>query len=81
MPNLIFPDAQRRVMPERMPSTARLDYRGVRATVMGLGRFGGGVGVTRFLVAHGARVTLTDLRGETQLADSLAQLDGVNLYD
>jgi len=47
---------------------------------MGLGCFGGGVGVTRFLVQRGARVTLTDLRDEQQLSDSLAQLDGLNLH-
>lgn len=52
----------------------------MRATVMGLGRFGGGVGVTRFLVQRGARVTLTDLRDEEQLCDSLAQLDGLKLH-
>ena len=35
---------------------------GKRVTVMGLGQFGGGVGVTKYLVARGARVTLTALR-------------------
>ncbi len=50
------------------------DYQGKRITVMGLGRFGGGVGAVRFLAAHGARITITDLRPESELADSLAEL-------
>lgn len=47
---------------------------GARVTVMGLGQFGGGVGVTRFLVSQGARVTLTDINPAESLSDSLAQL-------
>ena len=47
---------------------------GKRVLVMGLGRFGGGVGVCRFLADRGAGVTVTDTAGETKLADSLAQL-------
>ena len=35
---------------------------GRRVTVMGLGLFGGGRGVTEFLCRHGATVTVTDLR-------------------
>ena len=46
-----------------------------RVTVMGLGRFGGGVSVTRFLVAHGAIVTLTDLADEAELSESLKALE------
>ena len=46
-----------------------------RVTVMGLGRFGGGVSVTRFLASHGAIVTLTDLASETDLGESLAALE------
>lgn len=50
------------------------DWCGKRVTVMGLGRFGGGVGVTRWLVQQGARVTVTDRDPESRLADSVAQL-------
>lgn len=46
-----------------------------RVTVMGLGRFGGGASVTRFLVSHGAIVTLTDLASEADLGESLAALE------
>lgn len=44
---------------------------------MGLGRFGGGVGVTRWLIEQGAKVTVTDLADERALADSVAALDGL----
>ncbi len=46
---------------------------------MGLGRFGGGVGVVRFLLQRGAEVTLTDLQTKEQLADSLSQIDADQL--
>ena len=67
-------------MPGRMPAKSSLNFQGMRATVMGLGRFGGGVGVTKFLVSRGAHVTVTDLRSEAQLADSLSQLRGLDLH-
>ncbi|MBI3846222.1 MAG: UDP-N-acetylmuramoyl-L-alanine--D-glutamate ligase [Planctomycetes bacterium] len=51
--------------------------RGRRATVVGLGLFGGGVGVARFLAARGARVTVTDLRDRNVLARSVEALAGV----
>lgn len=51
------------------------ELQGQRVTVMGLGRFGGGAGVTRWLVKQGAHVTLTDLAREEELRDSLAQLE------
>lgn len=44
---------------------------------MGLGRFGGGVGVTRYLAHQGADPLVTDLLPSDQLKDSLAQLDGL----
>ncbi len=49
-------------------------FKDKRAVVMGLGRFGGGLGVTRFLLDRGARVTLTDRAGADELAQPLAQL-------
>lgn len=48
-----------------------------RVVVMGLGRFGGGVGVSRYLVERGAQVLVTDLLPADQLRESLAQLRGV----
>jgi UDP-N-acetylmuramoylalanine-D-glutamate ligase len=43
---------------------------------MGLGQFGGGLGVTRWLVARGARVLLTDRDPEDRLRAPLAELAG-----
>ncbi len=45
-----------------------------RVVVMGLGRFGGGVGVTRFLASRGARVLVTDTAPAERLQRSIAQL-------
>lgn len=44
---------------------------------MGLGVHGGGLGVARFLVEQGARVTVTDLRSPEQLRASLDALAGL----
>lgn len=46
-----------------------------RVTLMGLGGFGGGVGAVQFLLARGARVSVTDLRSREVLRESLAQFD------
>ena len=48
-----------------------------RVTVMGLGRFGGGVGAARFLAERGAQVTVTDLNRADVLTDSVMALDGL----
>jgi UDP-N-acetylmuramoylalanine--D-glutamate ligase len=45
-----------------------------RVTVMGLGHFGGGVAVARWLARQGAVVTVTDRAEGARLADSLAAL-------
>ena len=50
------------------------DLRGMHATVMGLGLHGGGLAAARFLIRHGAFVTVTDLRDETVLGPSLDSL-------
>jgi len=47
---------------------------GARVTVMGLGRFGGGLGVTKWLVGRRARVLLTDRADGPALAAPLAAL-------
>jgi UDP-N-acetylmuramoylalanine--D-glutamate ligase len=51
-----------------------MEFAGQRITVMGLGRFGGGVGVTRFLAERGADVLVTDLDPEDKLAESLGAI-------
>lgn len=50
---------------------APLELRGRRVTVVGLGRFGGGIGAVRFLAARGARIAVTDLAAEEDLRASL----------
>ena len=54
-----------------------MDLASKRVVVMGLGRFGGGVGVTRFLVKQGADVLVTDADPPEKLADSVAALEGL----
>lgn len=46
---------------------------------MGLGLFGGGVGVARHLRSLGWDVLVTDLKGATELAPSVAALDGLGV--
>lgn len=55
----------------------RVDLRNKRVVVMGLGRFGGGIGVTRWLVGQGARVIVTDREPAETLAGSVEQLAGL----
>lgn len=52
---------------------------GKRVSVIGLGRFGGGVGVTRWLCSRGAVVTVSDQADESQLTESVAQLAGLDV--
>ena len=53
------------------------DYRGLNALVMGLGSFGGGLGVVRFLSDRGARLTITDTRPAEKLSEALLELQKV----
>ena len=58
-------------------SWSKRDFDGARVTVMGLGLFGGGRDLTRFLCEAGAEVVVTDLRDAEALrpsVDSLAEL-------
>ncbi|HLY08549.1 MAG TPA: UDP-N-acetylmuramoyl-L-alanine--D-glutamate ligase [Planctomycetota bacterium] len=58
-----------------LPLTRELPpLKGQRVTVLGLGLFGGGLGVTRFLVRQGATVTVTDAKSEAELRESVDQL-------
>lgn len=54
-----------------------LPIEGTRFTVMGLGILGGGVGVAKYLAAHGGIVTVTDMRPADQLQQSIEQLAGL----
>lgn len=57
----------------------RLDeIKNLNFLVMGLGLNGGGVALSRFLLKHGARLVITDLKSEAELAlsiDSLKDFD------
>lgn len=55
-------------------------FKNTRVTVMGLGNFGGGVAVVRFMVQRGAQVTVTDLKPEEQLRASITALKGVDVF-
>ncbi len=54
-------------------------YQDWPVTVLGLGRFGGGAAAARFLAEQGARVTITDLKPASELADVLAGLQDLTL--
>lgn len=43
-------------------------------TVLGLGRFGGGLSVTQFLAERGAQLTVIDAKSEVELQSSIEQL-------
>ncbi|HLP86078.1 MAG TPA: UDP-N-acetylmuramoyl-L-alanine--D-glutamate ligase [Phycisphaerales bacterium] len=45
-----------------------------RVTVMGLGRFGGGLGVTQWLASRGAQVLVTDMKPAETFTEELAAL-------
>jgi len=64
--------------PSPIPA-ARMDVAQKRVTVLGLGRFGGGVGVIKWLCEQGANVTVSDLAPAEKLADSVAELDGLDV--
>lgn len=55
------------------------EFSGKQITVMGLGLFGGGAGVTRYLVERGASVTVTDLRTPKDLKKGLALIEGLEV--
>ncbi len=56
-----------------------MELAGKRVLVMGLGRFGGGVGVARWLAGQGARVTVTDTAKAEDLAESVQKLQGLEI--
>jgi len=55
----------------------RASLKGKRVLVMGLGQFGGGTGVARFLVSHGADVLITDTKPAEKLQTSINELAGL----
>lgn len=51
-------------------------YKNKKVLIMGLGLHGGGVGVAKFFLKHGADVLITDLKTKVQLRESLNKLKG-----
>jgi UDP-N-acetylmuramoylalanine--D-glutamate ligase len=56
-----------------------VDYSGVKALIMGLGLHGGGLESARYLAAHGAELTITDLRDEKILSPTIGQLEAAGV--
>lgn len=56
-----------------------MEYSGQRITIMGLGRFGGGVAVARWMAERGAVLTVTDSAGADSLVESLAAIESLPL--
>ena len=54
--------------------TVRQYFRGLRVLLVGLGVHGGGVATARWLIKHGAQLTITDLKLRRDLAKSVAAL-------
>ncbi|MFH1430774.1 MAG: UDP-N-acetylmuramoyl-L-alanine--D-glutamate ligase [Candidatus Uhrbacteria bacterium] len=50
-------------------------FRGKRVTVMGLGLHGGGLAVARWMLRHGADVTVTDIKTRAQLRPSVCAIE------
>ena len=57
-----------------MPVMDTSEFAGKRVVVMGLGHFGGGIAVTRWLVEQGAEVLVTDRASPEQLSAALAEI-------
>jgi UDP-N-acetylmuramoylalanine--D-glutamate ligase len=51
-------------------------FTGKKVLVFGLGLLGGGVATTNWLLKQGAKVTVTDLKDEKQLASSIKKIKG-----
>lgn len=69
-------DGYERISMSEMPVSGSEDraFDGRLVTVMGLGQFGGGLGVVQWLLQRGARVCITDIASERTLAQPLAAL-------
>ncbi|MDR2541976.1 MAG: UDP-N-acetylmuramoyl-L-alanine--D-glutamate ligase [Treponema sp.] len=52
-----------------------MNYSGIKVLVMGLGLHGGGLATARFLLSRGASITVTDMRDEKRLKQSIEELD------
>ncbi|MEK7194993.1 MAG: UDP-N-acetylmuramoyl-L-alanine--D-glutamate ligase [Patescibacteria group bacterium] len=53
-----------------------MDIRNKKVLVFGFGILGGGLATTNWLIKHGAKVTVTDLKTKTDLAPTLKKIKG-----
>src|SRR3954467_5087807 len=65
------------MQPRADKTTSMHDVKGKRVTVFGLGHFGGGINVSKWLAQQGAHVLVTDKETRQQLAGSVEQLAGL----
>ena len=56
--------------------TSTDSYKNKHVLIFGLGILGGGVATTNWFLKHGAKITITDLKSEGELAPSLKQFKG-----
>jgi len=54
-------------------------FKGSRVLIMGLGRFGGGIGAAKFFAEEGASVTVTDLKPASRLSGSLERIRDLDI--
>ncbi len=54
-------------------------FKNKKVLLVGLGRLGGGVASAKFLIANGARLTVTDMGSEKDLKNSLSKLKRLNI--
>jgi len=62
-----------------VPPVVARSVAGLRVLVVGLGRFGGGMGVTQWLAGQGAHVTVTDQADAASLSESLQAIAGLSV--
>ncbi|WP_298860893.1 UDP-N-acetylmuramoyl-L-alanine--D-glutamate ligase [uncultured Gimesia sp.] len=61
-------------MPLKPFRLQNFDFKGSRATVLGLGRFGGSIAVIKYLADRDADITVIDNKSEEDLVESLSKL-------
>lgn len=54
-----------------------MELKGKKVVVMGLGSFGGGVGVVHWLHSQGAHITVTDLQDSSELGKSIEEIKSI----
>lgn len=55
------------------------DFKNKKITIFGLGSLGGGVGAARFFAKAGAKVTVTDIKNQDELRESVEKIKGLGI--